>query len=247
LAIRLGTGKAQASPKLVSETIHKYARQNPLEQQVDGSRFKEKSPEELDHELFRFTPERILIVERNDIADMLLLNRFYLDQKTLVVSMHRYPEPAYQAAEHFLSENPYFPIHIMHDASKEGFKMKESLETHRDWKLNGKDITDLGLFIDDVSQLKNPIWRPTGRTAFTEGDPGPGNKDPRDIIAAGYRMPVDVAPPRAFMHIGSLAVGAWSAMLTPELLDDRTPILDDDSCDVVIGGGFGGFGGDGSG
>ncbi len=218
LAVYFAVRPVNTDPKLVSDTIHKYTKQHPLERLADGTKFKDMDVKAVDKELFQFAPERILIVERDDMADMLLLNRFHVENKTLVVSMQRYPQRAYDGVKHFLSKNPELPVHIMHDASKEGLKMKESLETRKDWELKGSAITDLGLFPKDLSRLKDPVWRPTGRAAVAGGAAAPKGKDPREIINEGYRMPVDVAPPRAFMGTAALAMIAGAALLSPELM-----------------------------
>lgn len=235
IAVRVAKKKPAADPTLVTEVIRKYTAKHPIERMTDGTRFEDMDIKHLDRELFQFAPERILILERNDMVDMLLLNRFHVENKTLVVSLQRYPKRAYQGVKHFLSKNPELPVHIMHDASKEGLKMKETLENRKDWQLKGAAITDLGLFPKDVKLLDNPVWRPSGRAAVAGGAARPKATDPQDIIAEGYRMPVDVAPPRAFMGTAALAMLTGAALLSPELLAQQQHVTGDGAAS----GGFG--------
>jgi len=233
--IRIGR-RPHVSDNDVRDTIRSYLSMHPIERLADGERFKRMESDAFDREFLNYAPERILIVERNDMADMLLLNRFHVENKTLVVSAHRYPPHAFRACQEFLVRYPDLPVEVMHDASMEGLRLKERLQADKQWHLQGREIKDLGLFAHNVDKLKNPIWLPAGR-------PGAGATDTRvtssseENIQHGLRMPLDIAPPRAMMGAVGLAMLAGMALLSDELLAEQRRLAKDTTSDV--GGGFG--------
>jgi len=216
----------------VSETISTYRNLHHIDRLVEGRAFPKPSTEAFDYEIFQYAPDRILIVEWDDIADMLILNRFHLENKTLVVSAQKYPEHAFRVCQRFLSQHPEIPVMLIHDASKEGLRMKESLLSDGFWSLRGKNVQDLGLFPQDAEHLMRPMWLPRydyGKILCT-------GKTADENISQGYIMPVDIAPPRAMMGAVSLAAVSGLALLSEEFLAEQQR---DASSGSFFGGGFG--------
>lgn len=236
VVVRYARRRPRIADRDVKDTIRAYQAVHPLERLADGEQFKRMDEGAFDREFLNYAPERILIVERNDMADMLLLNRFHIENKALVVSAHRYPPQAFRACREFLSRYPDLPVAVMHDASTEGLHLKERLLADKHWNLQGKEIQDLGLFANNVDTLKNPIWLPPGRpgAGVTESAAG---KSSEENIQRGLRMPLDIAPPRAMMGVAGLAMIAGMALLSDELLaEQRRRATDTSSADR---GGFG--------
>ena len=216
-----GRRPLKVSHESVAKAIKAYRRLHPLEKLADGTKLKGAEPKTFDREILKYAPERMLIVERDDMADMLLLNHYAMDQKTLVVSAQKYPERAFQAFRHFVSKRPDIPISVIHDASSEGLALRERLIADKSWGLEGKEVSDLGLFPADVDRLKQPLWHPSvlaGGKALSAPPPG---KSADEYIRQGYRMPVDVAPPWAMMGVIGLAMVAGAALLSEELLAEQ--------------------------
>jgi hypothetical protein len=210
----------KVSPGTVVKVINTYQELHPTEQLVDGKRFEGRELTKVDPEIFRYAPEQILIVQRNDIADMLLLNRFHFENKTLVVSANKYPQDAFLACQQFLLQHPDIPISIIHDASSEGLKMKEKLLADKSWNLEGKRIQDMGLFPEDLDQIKNPIWLPMSVATLKPGGKVRTYESAEENVRQGLRMPVDVAPPRAMMGAMTIAMAMGFALLSEELLGE---------------------------
>ncbi|MDM8549186.1 hypothetical protein QUF72_03875 [Desulfobacterales bacterium HSG2] len=218
----------------VSETISTYRKLHPTDRLVEGRAFRKPSSESFDEEIFQYAPDRILIVEHIDIADMLILNRFHLENKTLVVSGHKYPEHAFRACQQFLSQHPDIPVMLIHDASEKGLRMKKRLLSDKFWNLRGKNVRDLGLFPRDADRLRRPMWLP--RAASVHRKILCARKTADENISQGYRMPVDIASPRAMMGAVSLAAASGLALLSEELLAEQQR---DASSGSFFGGGFG--------
>ncbi len=216
----------------VNGLIRTYQAAHPMERLVTGRAFDGLDREEIDAEFLRYAPERIVVVERDDLADMLLLNRFHFENKALVVSASKYPRRAFAACRAFLDRHPDLPVFLFHDASRKGHRMKTDLLADPAWNLAGKTVKDLGLNPYDVERLRSPLWIP---------DPGGKTKGkyvriggkPIENIEDGYMLPVDIGAPRSAMGALSLAAGAGLVLASPELLAQQ-------AVDARGGGGLGG-------
>lgn len=217
--------------------INSYNSLHPLENMVNGKRFKGATPPALDNETVEYAPERILIVDGDDIADMLIMNRFHFQNKTLVLSAEKYPSHAFDACQAFLRHHPDIPVCLIHDASIKGRRMKERVVSDGTWNINPANVRDLGLFPRDMQRLKHPMWLP--HPAGSTGDAIVVDKKAEKNIRDGYRMPVDAAPPKAMMGGLGPAVVSGMALLSHELL---TELQRDASAPGSAGSWGGGFG-----
>ncbi len=201
----------------LTQVIQTYRSLHPIANMVDGTRFKvERTKEELKKELFDYAPERILIVQNDQMVDMLVMNRFHFENKTVIVSANKYPDHVFNACQKFLAKKPDIHVELLHDASLEGVKLKNKLLADKTWNLEGKNIVDLGLSIQDVANVKDPVWLPGRRTVAPVTGRSTGAAE--DKINQGMRFPADFAPPSLMMGILTVAVIGGLAFMSEELL-----------------------------
>ena len=222
---------------MIVEVIETYNQAHPIKSLADGKQLHRIDIREFDKDMFQHAPEHILIVERDDIAEMLILNRFYLENKTLVVSANKYPDVAFRAYKSFIAKYPDIPVAILHDASRHGHHMMNRLIEDKAWELEGKNITDLGLSPSDVVRLKRPIWMTAEKTTLSELSQISPGKSSVENIEKGLVMPVDIAPPTAMMGTVTLAVMTGYALLSEELLAEQGRAAVDSG--ASSGGGYG--------
>jgi hypothetical protein len=201
--------------------IKTYRSVHPIDKLVEGRRFEDAPTADFVSEFEGYAPERILVVQRNDMADMLLLNRFHFDNKCLVVSKDKYPASAFAACRQFLHSHPDIPVQVMHDASADGLKMKSRLMKDPEWQLADRSIQDLGVYLHDAEKLKSPIWIPESGMAVSGAKSARKAKTARERVEAGFSMPVDSAPPRAMLGAVALAAVAGMALLSEDLLAEQ--------------------------
>ena len=216
--------------KIPARIITTYKSLHPLKNLADGTKFRHLNKKTLDTEFLEYAPEQILITERNDMADMLLFNRFHFDNKTLVLSAKKYPGAAFNACQGFLANHPDIPVFLIHDCSEEGLKMQGKLLTNKSWNLKGKNLNNLGLHPKDVDNLKSPVWIPANKdkNILTQGSA-------HENINQGFTMPLDIASPSAIIGSLTMAITTGMALLSNELLKAQRESADR--------GGFGcGFG-----
>ena len=127
--------------------LQRYRQAHPIAELADGQAFLQQPPVE-NLEDARYAPERILVVERDDLVDMLVRNRFHANHKTAVISRSGYPRRVVEACRHFLRQHPDIPVQLLHDASLKGFNLKAQLEADARWPLAGQRLVDIGLSAD---------------------------------------------------------------------------------------------------
>jgi hypothetical protein len=189
------------------KAVEKYIQTHPIGQLADGKAFSTRA--ETDTGESYYAPERILIVERDDIADMLIRNRVPLLHKTAVVSRSGYPAVVFAACQTFLRNHPAIPVQLLHEASHRGFILCAQLSADSRWQFARHNLVDLGFHRESL-QAGSPLpWLPPeGRSAtayFTR-------RHDR-MLTLGYRVPVDFMPPRPLLNTLATAMAAGSLLL----------------------------------
>lgn len=213
LAVWLGQrGKRRLSFNQAREVVSRYHQAHPLQALADGAAFRRITPP-ADFQDPHYAPERVLIVERDELVDLLVRNRFHLTAKAAIVSRTGYPEPVFAACQAFLRNHPNTPVQVIHDASLQGFALTAQLAADRQWRFAGSRLVDLGLSrtaLDGGSELP---WLPI-HSARRDGVFG-GN--PAQRLRAGYRVPLDAIGPKPLLNALGAALIAGTLLLTPEI------------------------------
>jgi len=155
----------------------------------------------LEEELF-LAPERILIVERDDMVDMLIRNRFHLETKTLVVSQSGYPTAAFEACPGFINNNPNMPVQVLHDASVKSFGLIQKIRGGVKWQFARNNLVDLGFSRQNLAQ-KSELrpWLPGANS-----DKVIFSKDFHKMLRDGRRFPIDSLSPKPLFSLLTAAV-----------------------------------------
>lgn len=193
--------------------IAAYKKRNKLGKLVHGSMFNHLTEDKVDRELVDFAPERVLVVESEEMVDMLLLNRFHFENKALVLSSQKYPGAAFAAYRHLISNIPDIPVMVLHDCSYAGLRIRGALLRDKEWALAGKRIIDLGLLPKDVGKNSSVPWLPAdlnGEEEILQGG------SPEEYLEGGYGAPVSGIYPRTFIPALTLAVNAGVPLFSKE-------------------------------
>jgi hypothetical protein len=112
-----------------------------------GPSLHEPPPGFPEKDLFDYGVERIIIVERPLLVDLLVRNGFHAEQNALVFSRDGYPAYIVQRARKILKEKPSLPVYLLHDASEAGMAMS------RKNKLSGRTVIDLGIRPEHLEKM----------------------------------------------------------------------------------------------
>lgn len=181
--------------------IHRYHRIHSLAGLADGMALQQPTAI-IDLQELHYAPERILVVERNDLVDMLIRNRFHLTSKTIVLSRFGYPEWVAKACLNVLRRYPNTPIQLVHDASLRGFYWNTQLAADPHWILTGHPVTDLGLSRTILGVGIRLPWlsdkRFFAKSVFST--------DHSAMLRAGRRVPIDCVGPKRLLSLLSAAI-----------------------------------------
>ena len=104
-------------------------------------------PEFPEQDLFDYGAERIIIVERRLLVDLLVRNGFHAEQNALIFSRDGYPSYIVQHALKILKENSLLPVYLLHDAND------GDMVTALKKKLSGRTVIDLGLNPEHLEKM----------------------------------------------------------------------------------------------
>jgi hypothetical protein len=211
LIIHLSRRQASALPfHKASDLIRRYHQAHPIAGLADGKAFAGQAAPLEPQDLY-YAPERILVVERDELVDLLVRNRFHLTAKTAVISQSGYPAHLLAACREFLRRHPQTPVQLLHDASTPGFALAARLAADPEWPLAPHPLADLGI-------TKNAL-DPKARLPWLPADPkteGAYSADHQRMLRAGHRVPVDSLGPKPLLSLLSAAVVSGALLLVAQ-------------------------------
>lgn len=139
-------------------------------------------PEFQENDIYDYGVERIIIVERRLLVDLLVKNGFHTDQRALIFSADGYPSYIAERAEILLKASSDLPIYLLHDATENGGAMKRKINYPK------HKVIDLGIFPEQIKDL-------------------PALKSLR-LKSQEHQAALDVLPYAALSAIGAAAIAA---------------------------------------
>jgi hypothetical protein len=181
--------------------IRRYHQAHPISALADGMAFQQQTAA-VDLQDLNYAPERILVVERDELVDLLIRNRFHLTTKTAVLSRTGYPTWVLSACQNFLRQHPNTPVQLLHDASLRGFHWHAQLTADPHWILAGHRLMDLGLSSAALHNNSRLPWLPVND--HVKG--GVLSAQHPKMLSLGHRLPVDCVGPKSLLNLLSAAV-----------------------------------------
>ena len=113
------------------------------------------SPEKwTEHDIYDYGVEQILIVDRDILVDLFVLNNRHAELRMLVVAESGYPDYISSQVNQLLSDRPDLPIRLLHDTSLSHSDMATRIAKLKWLNIVDHPVTDLGLMEADVFRLK---------------------------------------------------------------------------------------------
>lgn len=188
--------------------IDRYHQAHPIAGLADGAAFRQQTAA-VDLQDLHYAPERILVVEHDELVDLLIRNRFHLTTKTAVVSRSGYPEWVLSACQNFLRYHPATPVQLLHDASLRGFNLSAQLTADPHWPLAPHGLIDLGLSRAAFNHTTRLPWLPVN----DQVKGGVLSAQHTKMLSTGHRIPVDCMGPKSLLNLLSAAVISGTLIL----------------------------------
>lgn len=121
-------------------------------------------------DIYDYGVERLIIVERKILVDLLVKNGFHTEQRALIFSMNGYPSYIAERAKILLKSVPELPIYLLHDATHAGVSMRRKIILHgqenrtvapkpsnrtSSWRGNKKIEKLSGMFCGEIAGMKH--------------------------------------------------------------------------------------------
>lgn len=205
------SSKGSASFKQAKQLIDRFQKAHKIPGLADGTAL-QKADEQPPPDLLDFPPQHILVVQRDDMVDALVLSGAHAANKAAIVSATGYPKQVFAACRHYLERQPDLQVLVAHDDSKQGRALYSRVKKSRGWAFARDRLVDIG--IDPASFKETDYALPW---LFPDGKVVWSNKPDQQREKNGVLL-LDFARPAEFGSlIGAAMLGGaiGLAMLAP--------------------------------
>lgn len=112
-----------------------------------------------------------MIVQRDELVDLFVLNQWHTQNKTLVLAESGYPNYLNKQAREVLQKDPDLPVFLLHDATRSGMMMAQRVQKLPWIELKEHRVVDVGLSYNDVAKIKRLGRKKNDLTAHVDNIP----------------------------------------------------------------------------
>ena len=127
----------------------------PLKMLVRSPELSSPPPPCDEPDIYDYGVEQILICEREEVVDWLVLNRYHVTTKTAVISENGYPEYLLPKLQPLLASGNPPAIYLLHDSGKKSQSMITRVRESQLLDLYDAEIIDLGLTPEILPRIKS--------------------------------------------------------------------------------------------
>ena len=110
-------------------------------------------PPAIEADVFDYGVLGVLICQRAELVDLLVLNGFAAEQGLLVLAEDGYPGRLLPRLRQVLGEQPELPVFVLHDATAEGEETADRVGRDSVLRVGDREVIDVGLSRADVKRL----------------------------------------------------------------------------------------------
>ncbi len=133
--------------------LSRWLAQHKIPNMIEKPDMYQPPPDWPEPDIYNYGVERILVVQHDLLADLLVRNHFHAEQSCLVVSVNHYPQYIWQRAEHILRLPDLTSVFLLHDATTQGLRTSERFKASHAQFLGHNRVLDLGLFPGDADKI----------------------------------------------------------------------------------------------
>ena len=134
---------------------HWHQNRPPLKKLIQSPELKDPPPDCDEPDIYDYGVEQILICERDEVVDWLVLNNYHVNTKTAVISENGYPEYLIPKIRTLLAQTPPPSIYLLHDSPDSTPPMITRVRESRIFDLYEADLTVLGIDPELLPRIKS--------------------------------------------------------------------------------------------
>lgn len=185
----------------------------------------EKKLNKINYDLNKYSFNRLIVCEKDEIAQFLIANNFHFENNCAIVSINGYPQKIFETVMQMVKRNRDLKIYAPHDASPDGIKILHTLKTNSDWFADiNAVIYDLGLLPRQIFKSKNIFVRQSNSSALLAKKFADTLKDSlsdREIkfINEGKFIELESFTPQKLIQIVTLGIAKSKVSATTDLFE----------------------------
>ncbi len=195
--------------------VQRYQEQHEIKGLVEGKAFASQE-DTVPLDLAGIAPEAILVLERDDWVDALVLGRFHMQHKVAVVSRTGYPRQMFAALPGFVQAHPSISVLVLHDASRASVLHAKKLAGDPRWAFAATHLRYLGLTEESFTDVSAPLCWLNAKDELTI------SREPLKEYQAGKRFPLDFFRPLQLQSLMATALVSSGVLLLSSLLVSST-------------------------
>jgi len=109
----------------------------------------------IESDVTAYSFDRLVVCDRDEIAQMLIANNFHFDNNCAVLSITGYPHSIFNTTMEMLRRNPDLRVYGLHDCNPSGMELVHQLQTNANWFAQSNVvIVDVGLLPRQIMAAK---------------------------------------------------------------------------------------------
>lgn len=152
-----GTKAWRPPPRSVLDNLHEEmkAAGHPIKRLISKPLFEFRAEEKYtDHLPHQAEIEQVIVVNRDSLVDLLVLNDFPKRVRALIVSQSGYPNYVIPVVKEMLEKRKSLAIYLLHDSTENRLMMKRKLSNSQLLPINGHRMFNLGIDPEQVTFMK---------------------------------------------------------------------------------------------
>lgn len=135
--------------------LDKYqSKYGKFEKLIDSPQLDSAPENNFEPDLFDYGVERVLIVQRPIIVDLLVLNKVHVQTRSLIMGAEGYPKYLVDNLNRILEDSPSLPVFFLHDSTPAGIAWVEQQLNSPQFNNGTRNLIDMGIGADDIQRLK---------------------------------------------------------------------------------------------
>lgn len=122
---------------------------------IEGRQLETPPPDYDETDLYDYGVEQIVICERDELVDWLVLNRYHFNARAAVIGESGYPSYLLPKINELLTGDEPPKVCLLHDASDHGQKMADRVRAAGVFDLKKAEVIDMGISPEVVAKIRS--------------------------------------------------------------------------------------------
>lgn len=183
----------------------------------------------LNPDVTAYSFDRLVVCDRDEIANMLIANNFHFENNCAVLSINRYPQNIFNTILEMLDRNPDLKVFALHNCDPKGMEIVSELRTNPDWFANRNIvIIDVGLLPRQIMASTKNMFVQNSKTLASQAQslaPHIRQKlSPEELkwLDAGNFVELESFTPKKLIHILQHSMVVSQEITLESLEEERT-------------------------